>query len=108
MNTEVVNNAMVLEGGQKHSDVSRASLGGLFEKVARACWNRLHGIGSRPARRLRLCESLGLGERRFVAVVEFDERRFLVGGTSGSIVLLARLDQGRGDGKQGVRQEGGD
>jgi flagellar biogenesis protein FliO len=46
----------------------------------------------RAPRRLRLCESLPLGERRFVAVVEFERSRFLVGGTSASLVLLARLE----------------
>jgi flagellar biogenesis protein FliO len=34
---------------------------------------------------------LPLGERRFVAVVEFDRSRFLVGGTPSSLVLLSRL-----------------
>jgi len=33
-----------------------------------------------------------MGDRRFVAVVEYDEARFLVGGTSASLVLLTRLD----------------
>jgi flagellar biogenesis protein FliO len=51
---------------------------------------------NRQPRRLRLCESLPLGDRRFVAVVEFDRSRFLVGGTAGSLVLLARLE-GLGD-----------
>jgi flagellar biogenesis protein FliO len=45
----------------------------------------------RTPRRLRLCESLSLGDRRFVAVVEFEQARFLVGGTSASLVLLAQL-----------------
>jgi flagellar biogenesis protein FliO len=45
----------------------------------------------RPVRRLRLCESLALGERRFVAVIEFERSRFLVGGTPNSLVLLTRL-----------------
>jgi Flagellar biosynthesis protein, FliO len=107
MSAEIENNAMILDGSRKHSDVSRTALRRLFERVAVACWNRLHGIGSRPVRQLRLRESLGLGDRRFVAVVEFEERRFLVGGTSGSIVLLARLDGGRGDGKQSTQEEGG-
>jgi flagellar biogenesis protein FliO len=48
----------------------------------------------RAPRRLQLCESLPLGERRFVAVVEFERARFLVGGTSASLVLLARLGDG--------------
>jgi len=58
---------------------------------ARACWERILRFGRRAPRRLRLCESLPLGERRFVAVVEFERSRFLVGGTSASLVLLARL-----------------
>lgn len=58
---------------------------------------RLLRLAERPPRRLRLSESLALGERRFVAVIEFEQRRFLVGGTSQSLVLLAKLE-GRGAG----------
>jgi flagellar biogenesis protein FliO len=50
-------------------------------------------LGERPQRRLRLSESLALGERRFVAVVEFERQRFLLGGTGQSLVLLAKLDE---------------
>jgi flagellar biogenesis protein FliO len=61
---------------------------------ARTCWARFaRWRGSHP-RRLRLAETLPLGERRFVAVLEFEEFRFLVGGTGSSLVLLARLDAG--------------
>ncbi len=42
-------------------------------------------------RRLRLAETLPLGERRFVAVLEFERERFLLGGTASSLVLLTRL-----------------
>ena len=59
---------------------------------ARSWWQRLLRLSGRPQRRLRLCESLPLGERRFVAVVEFEQSRFLVGGTSASLVLLSRLE----------------
>jgi len=44
-------------------------------------------------RRLRLCESLALGEKRFVAVIEFETERFLVGGGTASVNLLARLGE---------------
>jgi flagellar biogenesis protein FliO len=54
----------------------------------------------RSPKRLRLCESLPLGERRFVAVVEFDAERFLVGGTPSSMVLLSRLADGRAQGEE--------
>lgn len=60
---------------------------------ARIWWERILRLRLRPPRRLRLCESLPLGERRFVAVVEFERMRFLVGGTSVSMVLLAQLGQ---------------
>jgi flagellar biogenesis protein FliO len=53
---------------------------------------RVLRLGRREPRRLRLCESLPLGERRFVAVVEFERSRFLVGGTTASLALLARLE----------------
>lgn len=43
------------------------------------------------ARRLQLCETVSLGNRGFVAVVGYQDQRFLVGGTSASIVLLADL-----------------
>jgi hypothetical protein len=61
---------------------------------ARVLWERILRFSRRAPRQLRLCESLPLGERRFVAVVEFERARFLVGGTSASLVLLARLGTG--------------
>ena len=61
-----------------------------------AWWQRLLRLSRRPPRRLRLAESLPLGERRFVAVIEFEQLRFLVGGTSASLVLLARLEDDSG------------
>lgn len=43
-------------------------------------------------RRLRLAETLSLGERRFVALIEVDNARFLVGGTATSLALLTSLN----------------
>ena len=54
-------------------------------------WRRVLRISRRAPKSLRLCASLPLGERRFVAVVEFEQARFLLGGTSSSLVLLSRL-----------------
>jgi flagellar biogenesis protein FliO len=48
----------------------------------------------RKVRRLRVCETLSLGERRFLAVIEFDHQEFLVGGSGNSLELLARLHEG--------------
>jgi flagellar biogenesis protein FliO len=55
--------------------------------------------GRRPPRALRLCESLALGERRFVAVVQFGRQRFLVGGTAASLSLLAELPAAEPEGE---------
>ena len=65
-------------------------------------WRRVLRLSRPTPKRLRLCESLPLGERRFVAVVEFGAARFLVGGTSSSLVLLSRLGDAdeTADGKQ--------
>jgi hypothetical protein len=58
---------------------------------ARTWWQGVRRVSRRRPKRLRLCESLPLGERRFVAVVEFEQSRFLIGGTQASLVLLAPL-----------------
>jgi Flagellar biosynthesis protein, FliO len=60
----------------------------------RAFWERLARWGRRAPRSLRLRESLPLGEHRFVAVIEFEGARLLIGGTPSSLVLLARLGAG--------------
>src|SRR5262245_3478498 len=46
---------------------------------------------ARPEKLLRLSETLSLGERRFLAVVEFQKQKFLIGGTASSVCLLADL-----------------
>ncbi len=51
-------------------------------------------LGSRHSRkRLRVCETVSLGDKRFVAVIEVDGEQFLVGGASNSVVTLARLSR---------------
>jgi flagellar biogenesis protein FliO len=40
---------------------------------------------------MRLCETLPLGDRRYLALVEVDGHRFLVGAAGNSLSLLARL-----------------
>ena len=46
--------------------------------------------GSR--KRMRVCESVSLGDKRFLAIVRVDSEHFLLGGSSGSVSLLAKLD----------------
>ncbi len=67
-----------------------AAPGDLWRQVG-AWWKRILRLSRRAPHRLHLAESLPLGERRFVAVIEFEQARFLLGGTSSSLVLLARL-----------------
>lgn len=45
----------------------------------------------RSEKQLRLRETLQLGERRFLAVVEFEQFRFLIAGTANSVALLSQL-----------------
>lgn len=45
----------------------------------------------RRERRLRLSETVSLGEKRLIAVVEFEQQRFLVAATHENISLLQTL-----------------
>jgi flagellar biogenesis protein FliO len=56
--------------------------------------NRIASLASahRRERRLRLCEILSLGEKRFIAVVEYGQEKFLLAGTTQNISLLKRWD----------------
>ena len=59
-------------------------LGGLFS------W--LHGRA--PARKqLRLVETVPLGEKRFVAIIHAQGRKYLVGGGASGVALLTSLDE---------------
>jgi len=44
-------------------------------------------------KRLRICESVPLGDKRFVAVIQVDDQQFLLGGSVNSISLLAQLEK---------------
>jgi flagellar biogenesis protein FliO len=72
---------------------------GLGEKIR--AW-----ILRRPARQLRLCESLSLGEKRLVAVLQFEGQRYLVGATGASITLLSKLPDSAGCSAKGEACEG--
>jgi transcriptional regulator of heat shock response len=61
-------------------------LSSLFSKVRRY-------VRVQPKKKnLLVCETVSLGEKRFVAVVQFENERFLVGGSNASISLLSRLE----------------
>jgi flagellar biogenesis protein FliO len=60
-----------------------------------ACRNFLSGVRSmrtgRRQRSMHLCETLPLGDRKYLALVEIDGCRFLVGAAPNSLSLLARF-----------------
>jgi hypothetical protein len=45
-----------------------------------------------PEKQLRVTESISLGEKRFVAVLQVEGRKFLIGGGAGTVSLLTALD----------------
>ncbi|HVZ59631.1 MAG TPA: flagellar biosynthetic protein FliO [Terriglobales bacterium] len=47
---------------------------------------------SHSRKRLRVCETVPLGDKRFIALVQVDGRQFLLGGGAASVSLLAQLD----------------
>jgi flagellar biogenesis protein FliO len=63
---------------------------GLLSRVWR--WMQARHVERSSARRLRVAETVSLGEKRFVAVVQVDGRHFLVAGGPANIALLAQLD----------------
>lgn len=84
-----------------------------FLNILAAAWNWLQRkLKSHQVRkRLRVCESVSLGEKRFVAVIQVDGEQFLVGGSSSSISTLAHLERRqefadvlRSQGEQGLSQ----
>lgn len=50
------------------------------------------GVRKRPEKQLRVSETVALGEKRFVAVLQCEGRKFLIGGGSAGVSLLTSLD----------------
>jgi flagellar biogenesis protein FliO len=48
------------------------------------------------ARRLRVAETISLGEKRFISILQVDGAQFLIGGAAGSVSLLAILNRDQG------------
>ena len=63
-----------------------------FISTLKRLMNAARGIRvKRRERSMRLCETLSLGDRRYLALVAVDQQKFLVGAAGNSISLLARL-----------------
>jgi hypothetical protein len=62
-------------------------------KVGRWLGKLIHGsLRLVPEKKLRVLESVSLGERRFVTILQVEGRKFLIGGSSSNISMLAPLD----------------
>ena len=56
-------------------------------------WSQVNGLAARQrTRRLRVSETISLGEKRFVSILEVDGEQLLIGGSAENLVLLAKLE----------------
>ena len=82
------------ERGIMSSGSTVRSEGGLAGILA-ALWSQVSAgiskLATNRTRGLRLCESLSLGEKRMIAIVECDHQRFLLAATPQNISLLQSL-----------------
>ena len=82
-------------GGSSMIDTSGENSTRPMSSLGASLWARISSsfLKIRVSRRrtLRLCETLSLGEKRLVAVVEFDNQRFLLAATQQNITLLQSL-----------------
>jgi len=67
--------------------------GTLLERLLHIVTAAFHLKNSRNAKAMRLCETISLGEKRFLAIVQVDEERMLIGGSASTVVLLTRLPE---------------
>jgi hypothetical protein len=81
--------------GERSAHNYHAPSGNNFQTVKKAltqAWLWMHAKYAQTAtKRLRLAETLQLGEKRFVALVSVEGREFLIGGGTSGVSLLAQL-----------------
>ena len=95
-----MNTLAQVEPVQPVQDKSRSlpSVGDWSQTLLVRIWSILKWIVQRAKaqqarKNLRVCETVSLGEKRFVAVVQIDQERFLIGGSSSAVSLLTRLQE---------------
>ena len=71
--------------------ITRPSASNLLSSILDRLATLSRGRVWRKRRMLRVCETLSLGNRGYLAVVSYRRQEFLVGGTANSIALLAQL-----------------
>lgn len=64
------------------------------QSLLRRAWNWLQKQHAFSAKKqLRVCETVSLGEKRFVAVIQIESQKFLIGGGASGVSLLAELER---------------
>lgn len=56
-------------------------------------WIQTLSVARKSQKRLQVCETASLGEKRFIAVIKVDGRDFLIGGGAANVSLLASLGE---------------
>jgi flagellar biogenesis protein FliO len=84
----------VKRSGMENGAIPRSS--GETQSLGAALVSRIRGAFSkvsfeRRTRQLKLCETLSLGDKRLLALVECGNRRFLIAATAQNISLLETL-----------------
>lgn len=76
------------------ADLPRPLLERIFHFVVEACRRLSAGVKTpRKTKAMRLCETISLGEKRFLAIVQVGEERILIGGSASTVALLTRLPE---------------
>ena len=70
--------------------------GTLLERIVQVVVGTCHFLSGsvrtqRKPKTMRLCETISLGEKRFLAIVQVDEERILIGGSASTVTLLTRI-----------------
>ena len=82
------------EGGSRSlPTIERWGQGLLVHTWSALKWIMRRAKAQQSRKNLRICETVSLGEKRFVAVVQVDEERFLIGGSASAVSLLTRLPE---------------
>ncbi|RXH57266.1 flagellar biosynthetic protein FliO [Granulicella sibirica] len=56
-------------------------------------WLEQKRVQQSTMRRLRISETISLGEKRSIWIIQVDGKDYLVGGSAGSVALLSALDK---------------
>ncbi len=59
-------------------------------------WIQARNTGQRNTQRLKVCATVGLGEKRFVSLIECDGLQFLVGGGGANVAFLSQVPNAQG------------